>query len=306
MTIDMERAFKLPKERRYFNISVLWIFYYTRVIRLLYRINIRHEAVTLLSLASGIAAGIFLLRPGYSNLVLFALFAHLKDVFDASDGSLARMKGQTNRIARFLDSLCDFVAISWLLAALAIRLYPQFGPAVIPVACAAWISIFLQCSYFNFYLVSYTKLYGATNVRTDERRTGEDKRLYGAGWKRILLFVLQRLYAAAYGWQDRLIATVDRASYRRAAGEHGADAWDGAGEHRRERWYGDAQLMTLASPLCFGTHLFIFIVCALLSYPGLLYYIVILPGNVLLVLNIYIRERRYGRLFRQHPTSGVN
>lgn len=299
MAIDMEKAFKLPKERRYFNVSVLWIFYYTRVIRVLYRLNVRHEAVTLASLMFGIAAGVFLLRPGYHNLLLCALFVHLKDIFDASDGSLARLKGQTNRIARFLDSLCDLAAITWLLAALAVRTYPQAGPAVVAIAAAAWGSIFMQCSYFNFYLVSYTKLYGTTNVRTDERATDGDAGAYARWWKRALLLSLQRIYAVMYGWQDRIVAAVDRTSFRRACGT----APEGQAGERFEQWYGDKRLMTLNSPLCFGTHLFIFIVCALLSRPEMFYYIVIFPGNALLLLNIAVRERTCGKIVRRRSYS---
>lgn len=299
MAIDIEKAFKLPRERRYFNISVLWIFYYTRIVRLLYRLNVRHEAVTLMSLMFGIVAGLFLLRPGYHNLLLSALFVHLKDIFDASDGSLARMKGQTNRIARFLDSLCDFVAITWLLAAIAIRTYPHVGPAVAATGAAAWISIFLQCSYFNFYLVSYTKLYGTTNVRTDEREPDDDAELYAAMWKRSLLLSLRRIYAVVYGWQDRIVAAVDRISFHRAnqAAHVRPDAVPDA--ERRKRWYGNKQLMTFNSPLCFGTHLFIFILCALLSRPEYFYYTVIFPGNAFLLLNVFVRERKYRTLLQQ-------
>jgi len=56
---ETESPHKLPAERRYFNISVLWIFYYERVIHALYRLRVRHEVATPASIGSGLAAGAY-------------------------------------------------------------------------------------------------------------------------------------------------------------------------------------------------------------------------------------------------------
>jgi len=292
---DIEGAFKVPREHRYLNISVLWIFYYTKVVRILYRLGVRHEAVTLSSLAAGIGAGMFLMKPGYGSLVAAALLIHLKDVLDASDGSLARLKGQTNRIARFLDSLCDFVVVTWLITALALRYRGEAGSMAWILAGAAWISVFLQCSYFNYYLVKYVKLFGKTNVRTDESMTEDDKRIYTKRWKLGLLFLLQNLYRFVYGWQDRLVAGLDGWSRRRALGE------DRNGAEAHTQWYAAKSLMTMNSPLCFGTHLFVLIVSALLYHPEYFYYIVVFAGNFYLLLNVACRHFMFKRLARARP-----
>lgn len=286
---DIEKAFKLPASARYFNVSVLWIFYYTHIIKALYRIKIRHEAVTLISFLFGVAAGVMLLRPGYLSLVFAALFIHLKDLFDACDGSLARLQGRTNRIARFLDSLCDFAAITWMIVALAVRLYPSHGVEVFFLAALAWLSLFVQCSYFNYYLVAYTKLHGSTNVRHDERPTSRDKGLYSDSWKRHLLIVFQYLYKMVYGWQDRLIAAVDGGSVRRIYKRASFQLED----RERCEWYGDKRLLTLNTPLCFGTHLFILIVASLLSFPQLFLYTVLVAGNSYLLFNYFYRLHRF-------------
>ena len=183
---DWEGAFKISREHRYFNISVLWIFYYKHVIKFLYYARVPHEAVTLSSLACGIAGGVFLLRPGYSNLLIAALFIHAKDLLDACDGSLARLTNRSNRIARFLDSLCDFAAITWLMTALGIAARHKSGFWALIPATAAWFSIFIQCSYFNYYLVKYSQLFLKTNVRSDESLTYEDRRFYDSKLKRNL------------------------------------------------------------------------------------------------------------------------
>ncbi|MBI4720443.1 MAG: CDP-alcohol phosphatidyltransferase family protein [Chitinivibrionia bacterium] len=304
MSGDIEKAYKLKREHRYFNISVLWIWYFPRVVRILHRLKIPHEAVTLLSLACGIGAGAFLLGMGYRSLLLAAVFVHLKDVFDASDGSLARLTGRTNRIARFLDSLFDLVVITWLLAAIAAREHPASGWQTAVRFAAAWVSIFMQCSYFNYYLVSYTRLFSGTNVRTDERTTEADKALYGTAWKRRLLLALQAVYGAVYGWQDRLIAKLDRKSLDRA-GRGGARTPGEAGAEELRAWYGDKRLMTLNSPLCFGTHLFILILALIISQPMYFYYAIIFPGNAYLLFNIAYRERRFKREITRQVSNEV-
>jgi phosphatidylglycerophosphate synthase len=285
---DLSKAFKLPKSARYFNVSVLWIYYYTHVIRALYRIKIRHEAVTLISFMFGVAAGIMLLDDGYRALVVAALFIHLKDLFDACDGSLARLRGQTNRIARFLDSLCDLLAITWIITALAVRLFPSHGPAVIALAAFCWLSLFLQCSYFNYYLVAYTKLFGKTNVRHDESPTAADKDIYSVAWKRYMLLFFQNVYNVVYGWQDRLVAAADESSIRRLYKRDPEQLT----EAERRAWYGDRRLLTLNSPLCFGTHLFVLIIASLLSSPEFFLYAVATAGNGYLFFNYLYRLRR--------------
>ncbi len=47
---------KLPPAYRYLNISTLWIPYYRLVIRAFYRLHIRHEVATALSIGCGLAA----------------------------------------------------------------------------------------------------------------------------------------------------------------------------------------------------------------------------------------------------------
>jgi len=78
------------------------------VIRLFYRAGIRHEVVTFLSFACGIGATFLIITAeSLSGFVVAALLVHLKDVFDACDGALARLTGTGHRIGRFLDTIGD-------------------------------------------------------------------------------------------------------------------------------------------------------------------------------------------------------
>ena len=120
--LDIEKSEKLPREHRYFNISVIWIFYFRAVIRVLYRLRIPHELVTAFSILSGILSAILFY---YGIFIPAAIALHLKDVFDACDGALARLTQRGHLIGRYVDSLGDFVSLT--LVMLAIGLAPHCG-----------------------------------------------------------------------------------------------------------------------------------------------------------------------------------
>ncbi len=93
---------KLPPAYRYLNISTLWIPYYRLVIRAFYRLHIRHEVATALSIGCGLAAAWLIVGlPASGGFVAAAVLVHLKDVFDATDGAVARMTGTGHRFGRF-------------------------------------------------------------------------------------------------------------------------------------------------------------------------------------------------------------
>lgn len=253
--VDFDSVHKLPRGWRYFNISVLWIFYYEWVIRLLYRIRLRHEVVTTLSILSGLAGAWAVVRadsPG--AFIVAAILVHAKDVFDACDGALARLTGTGHRLGRFLDTIGDGVVFTAWIAACCLRAAAEgMNPTVAFIwGVAAWLSLFLQCSYFNFHQLHYIRIAGAgLTSRLDER--GEASR--GA------VSVLAGLYDLWFGWQDRLIAHLDL--WQRRSVGLACDVSD----PRNLRWYGHRGFMIANSALCFGTHAFILVVCLLFQSP---------------------------------------
>jgi phosphatidylglycerophosphate synthase len=253
--VDFDSIHKLPRGWRYFNISVLWIFYYQSLIRLLYRLRIRHELVTSLSILSGlVGAWLIVSATTARDFVLTAFLVHTKDVFDACDGALARLTGTGHRLGRFLDTIGDGIVFTAWIVACCLRAMAD-GMAV-PVAIAwgasAWLSLFLQCSYFNFYQLHYIRMSGAElTSRLDER----EEPARGA------VAMLASLYDVWFGWQDRLIDRLDRWQ-RRTIGFHlhGQNSPPVA-------WYGRRPFMVANSALCFGTHAFVLVVCLLLQEP---------------------------------------
>ena len=75
----------------------------------------------------------------------------------------------------------------------------------------AFLSCLLHCSYFVFYLVSYTSRVGSYAMnRVHETVTSADQKAKEAGALSGGSFFLQRLHGVLYGWQDSLIAILDR------------------------------------------------------------------------------------------------
>ncbi len=256
MSISTGNGHKIPSAYRYLNISTLWIPYYRLVIGVFYRLHIRHEVATGLSIACGLA-GAWLIAglPETGAFGAAAVLVHLKDVFDATDGAVARMTGTGHRFGRFLDTVGDGVtftawigACAWLMAGAGT---PAWGAAA--WAAAGWLCLFLQCSYFNFHHLHYVRIAGgASTSRLDEREQEPEDRATR---------MMAAVYQIWFGWQDRLIARFDRAQ-RTSLGLP-----ESAEDPRCDPWYGARGFMVANSALCFGTHTFVLVVLLLAGRP---------------------------------------
>jgi hypothetical protein len=126
-----------------------------------------------------------------------------------------------------------------------------------------------------------------TSAIDEAAESAHDRKTTGAA-SRGLLAALRGAYLVAYGWQDRLVQAIDDAS-RRLAGT----AADGAARD----WYGSKRFMTLASALCFGTHIGIMVVALLARHPRWALYVIVVPlnlywGSLVLVRIVSARRQR--------------
>ncbi len=289
---SIEKSEKFAPADRYLNISVFWIFYFKQVIRIFYRLRVPHEVVTLAAIAIGFLAA-YLYYHGY--LIAAAVALHLKDIFDASDGALARLTGRGHLIGRYLDSVGDFAALTAVLAAISARAVHQISDIYLFWGCLAWLSLFIQCSFFNYYQLVYAEQVGRKRLSSerDERARDDLDEYADKPLQKHLLVSLRFLYAAVFGWQDKFVAAVDRRL--RSMG----------GDMPEEYWYGDRVMMTLCSPLCFGTHIFIMIVCALLGAPQYALIFISTAMNGYLIAVLFYRLARSNRQ-RQRPGRGAD
>ncbi len=277
--VDLEKAEKLPKDRRYFNISIIWIFYFRTAIKLFYALRVPHEVITLASMASGMVSAYFFYTGAF---IAGAITLHLKDIFDACDGAIARLTGRGHLIGRYLDSVGDFFVLTAVMGAIALYANSNFSGIYLFWGGAAIISTFIQCSFFNYYQLAYVETFGIKTLSSKRDEIGRKDITYPDNYiLRIILKILRLLYIIIYSWQDRLVRKVDKY------------LCSGANKLSNEQKYGNKKLMIMQSALCFGTHIFVILVFAIFGKPR---YALIFIGtimNIFLILLLFLRKQHY-------------
>lgn len=204
---------KLSYDRQFIDLSdyarplAVWI------ARRLRATKVRAPHVTLVFLAVGCAGAWLYTRGDYVWALAGAGCLQAKNVLDAVDGSLARIQNRPSRIGRFLDSLSDAAVAVALFAALGYAVgQARAGVYAWALAAAALVTSLVQASIFNFYYVRYRRRHGGDPTsQVQESFTDQDREAYaGKPWAARTLTTLLGLYQIVYGWQDRLVAALDR------------------------------------------------------------------------------------------------
>ena len=243
MAFDIEKMNKLPREARFFDVNGLWYFYNGSVVRMLYSTPITPNQITVLSFFVGLLSVGFYVSGRSDSLLWGAIFLYGKVLLDNIDGNLARIRGTSSRLGRFLDSLTDFFVTVMVYIGISFYLVQTTGDNRFWfLGLFGLLACFMQSTFFVFYLVSYTSRVGSYDKnRVDESITEED--LASAEQNQWNLR-LQKIFTWSYGWQDRLIERLDFVSRKLA----------GVPEKEETAWYGDRCFLTAISPLCLCTN----------------------------------------------------
>lgn len=272
--IDLDKIEKLPKACRFFDVNTLWYFPNRWAVRLLYPLPVSANTITWLALVMGLVSAAFYVSGAEAALVWGAVFLYGKLFLDNVDGNLARLRGEESRLGRFLDSFSDFVVSVLVYGAITFRLaLGSSNPGFIwMLGLIALVSSLLQCSYWVYYYVSYTDWVGSYDKnRTDETVTSEDRKATTSGEISGAVYFLQRFHNIAYGWQDALIATLDRLSREAADYEDNED--------HRKRWVADKTFLTRMGPLCVCTNTMALVMLSLFNQLELFLVLVVFLGN---------------------------
>ncbi len=154
----------------------------------------------------GLIAALLFAAGGYLNGVVAGILLLVKSTLDAVDGSLARARQRPSRVGRFLDSLCDYFINAAVFFGIALNggaiTIEKVILAVLALESATW-----QGTAFNYYCVYYRRLTGGdTTSQLDETEAQN----YPWDNPRVLRALLA-IYGIVYGWQDTLLARLDRA-----------------------------------------------------------------------------------------------
>ena len=278
--IDFDKMEKLPEGCRFFDVNEWWYFPNRWAVRLLYPLPVSANQLTMLALVMGLVAAAFYVSSAETALIWGAVFLYGKLFLDNVDGNLARLRGEESRLGRFLDSFSDFVVSVLVYGAITFRMaQDSSNPGFIWIlGLLALMSSLLQCSYWVYYYVSYTDWVGSYEKnRTDETVTEADRVAVESGEMSGAVLFLQRFHAIAYGWQDALIAALDR--FSRQAADYQEN------EEHRKRWVADKSFLTRMGPLCVCTNTMALVVLSLLNQLELFLVLVVFLGNgYLLVL----------------------
>ena len=272
--VDFRKMEKLPESHRFFDVNEWWYFPNRWAVRLLYPLPVSANQLTLVALGMGVVAAAFYVWGTETALVGGAVFLYGKLFLDNVDGNLARLRGEESRLGRFLDSFSDLVVSVLVYGAITLRMaMDTSNPVFIWIlGLMALVSSLLQCSYWVYYYVSYTDWVGSYQKnRTDETITAEDRRAVASGETSSWVYFLQRFHNIAYGWQDALIAGLDR--FSREVADYREN------EEHKKRWVADTTFLSQMGPLCVCTNTMLLIVMSLLDQLELFLLLVILLGN---------------------------
>lgn len=155
-----------------------------------YHITITHFAIALL-------AAFLISRGGFLLTLTAAIALMIKNVLDAVDGSLARIRNRPSRVGRFLDSDLDFVGNFFLFFAL----------VDIPIwmRIVSFLSFLIQGSFFNYFYILFRNSYGGD---TTSKIKEDDSSIYRYD-NPTALRMLYFFYSLFYRWQDKFVTFID-------------------------------------------------------------------------------------------------
>lgn len=254
------------------------------VTRAVYSTSLTPNHLTIIAVILGIVGGV-LLASDAMKLTAAAICFYLKDVFDSADGQLARAKQLYSRRGRFLDSIGDFVVNLFLFGGVFIALHhdgiPLFSALIIGII--GFLGVSTRVSYHVFYQTSY--LHSRNEYLTN--RITEDFRKEDYSEDKVTM-ELQRTFILLYGWQDKLMESLDKWSGQEVRSASTASS---------AQWYGDETGLRLGGFLGIGTEFVLLTACLLLGSVWLyLFFSMIVLNGVWMVTICYRRVVLAGRM----------
>ena len=204
----------------------------------------------------------------YLNTVIAGFLLLVKSTLDAVDGSLARARHRPSRVGRFLDSICDYFINAAVFLGIALNGGALTAETVL-LAFLALESATWQGTAFNYYYVYYRSLSGGDT--TSQLKETEPKEYPGDNPTTVK--ALLYIYLIIYGWQDDLLAKIDRAIT----------------PDRAAPVYRDKRLLTAITAMGLGFQLLLISICAWIGRAQWALWLFIIPMNIYWVIIILTR-----------------
>jgi phosphatidylglycerophosphate synthase len=118
-----------------------------------YNTKIKPDHLTLAAMVMGISGGFFYSFGSHLTCIIGAIFYLLFNIFDCSDGQLARIKKNGSAFGRLLDGIADYIAAIAIYAGIAIGYSnnPEQPSLFVFLVALAGISIIVQESLVDYF-----------------------------------------------------------------------------------------------------------------------------------------------------------
>jgi phosphatidylglycerophosphate synthase len=166
------------------------------IVKLIYRLPITPNQVTLLSLGAGLVAGYYFSLGTSGALIAAALWYALANVLDCSDGMLARLQGSGTPLGRLIDGIADWMIAVAVFLGLGIGLQATTGDATVwYLVVAGGVTSALHAIVFDFQQQEYlSNVRGARSFHSREterirKEVGDLRATDGYWWRKGVLYV---------------------------------------------------------------------------------------------------------------------
>lgn len=260
---------KLPSANRFIDLSDYARPVAVRIVEALRPTPVSSIQLTFAFFLAGLA-GIACIASGHYALAALALM--LKNVLDAADGEMARVRERPSHSGRFLDSIFDFAINLGIVAALYVEVATSLA-----LAAFVFVSIEFQGTIFNFYYLHQRRLLGGDTTSSVNEFDPPDPFAYESAR---VVSILHKFYVLCYGVFDQLMLAIE--------GERTI-------KEPLPNWY-----MTLVSTMGLGFQLLIISLALLLGLVDFVLPLLLLSGGLGLLI---ILIRKYMRLGEKETAS---
>lgn len=265
--------------------------HFTRPLGLLWanffnRFNVHPNVVTVLSIILGAAAGVMFYYPDLVHTCVGILLLVWANIYDSTDGQMARMTGKKTRWGRILDGFAGDVWFFTIYFFICLRLTPVWGVWIwLLAAVSGFVCHARQCQLADYYRnvhLYFLKGEGGSELDSYERLREEFRSL---PWRGNLVW---KVFLFSYGNYTR---TQERMTPAFQALKHALDARFGRRLPARLRddfRAASLPLMKYANILTFNTRAVVLYVVLLAGVPWGYFVFEVTVMNVLL---LYLRAR---------------
>lgn len=265
--------------------------HFTRPLGLLWanffnRFNVHPNVVTVLSIILGAAAGVMFYYPDLVHTCVGILLLVWANIYDSTDGQMARMTGKKTRWGRILDGFAGDVWFFTIYFFICLRLTPVWGVWIwLLAAVSGFVCHARQCQLADYYRnvhLYFLKGEGGSELDSYERLREEFRSL---PWRGNLVW---KVFLFSYGNYTR---TQERMTPAFQALKHALDARFGRRLPARLRddfRAASLPLMKYANILTFNTRAVVLYVVLLAGVPWVYFVFEVTVMNVLL---LYLRAR---------------